>query len=50
MSGEFTCQGRGWDRVEGYRGIDLSTSVLQLYVCLFLAVMFCRLMFKNVSS
>ena len=36
MPGEFTCQGRafGWERVEGYRGIELSASVLQIFVCL----------------
>ena len=35
MPGEFTCQGRafGWVRVEGYRGIELSASVLQIFVC-----------------
>ena len=36
MPVEFTCQGRafGCERVEGYRGIELSASVLQIFVCL----------------
>ena len=52
MPGEFTCQGRafGWERIEGYRGIELSAGVLQIFACLWQAVMFCRLMFINVSS
>ena len=34
--GKFTYQGRafGWESVEGYRGIELSASVLQIFVCL----------------
>ena len=34
--GKFTYQGRavGWERVEGYRGIELSAGVLQIFVCL----------------